>query len=287
MDDYQRLLFPYAYNILGSVEDAKDAVQEAMIKFITVQKNDVRNEKAYLIRMVINQSINMKEGKKRIVEGQVWLPEPIPTEEVDANINRQELLSYTMLVLLEQLNARERAIFILKEAFSFPHSEIAQLFSLAPGNCRKILSRAKQKLSSSKKYLNKPQKISSSFFEQYLDVIGRGDIEALKLLLSNDVSLMADGGEKIQVAQAVTLGVNATSAMILLIYKKYLQHLKISFFEVNHEPALLYSKDNEVVVCQVFRLETGRMQLNAIYSVVDPDKLKHFDKKNELIENEY
>ncbi|MEO6868739.1 MAG: sigma-70 family RNA polymerase sigma factor [Ginsengibacter sp.] len=279
MKDYHQLLFPYAYNILGSVDDAEDAVQEAMVKFISVQKDDVRNEKAYLIRMVINQSIKMKDRMKRMINRQTWLPEPILTEGIDENINDEQLLSYTMLVLLEQLNARERAIFILKEAFSFSHNEIAKLFSLAPGNSRKILSRARQKLHPSKSFSDKSEISSSSFFEQYLDVIRRGDLEALKLLLSHEVSLMADGGEKIQVEKEVILGINATAAMILFIFKKYQQHLKINYHQVNHQPALLYSNDNKVVVCQIFRLETGTMQVDRIYSVVDPDKLNHFYKK--------
>jgi len=279
MEDYQQLLFPYAYNILGSVEVAKDSVQDAMIKFISVQKDDLRNEKAYLIRMVVNQSIKTKERMKRIMNGQTWLPEPVLTDGVDQNINTEQLLSYTMLVLLEQLNGRERAIFTLKEAFPFSHVEIAKLFSLAPGNSRKILSRAKQKLRLSIKYLDKSEIPSSSFFEQYLDIIRRGDAEALKSMLSDHVIFMADGSAKMQVAQGFTQGINDTAAMILFIYKKYQQHLKISYSEVNHQPGLLYSKNNEVVICQVFRVETGTMQIDAIYLVADPDKLNHFLQK--------
>lgn len=98
MEDYQNVLFPYAYNVLGSVEDAKDAVQEAIVKFVTLQKDDLKNERAYLVRMVINQAINMKEKMKRLTAGKIWLPEPVFTEGADENINREELLSYSMLV---------------------------------------------------------------------------------------------------------------------------------------------------------------------------------------------
>jgi RNA polymerase sigma-70 factor (ECF subfamily) len=226
--------------------------------------------------MVINHSIKTKERMKRMINGKTWLPEPILTEEVDENINREQLISYTILVLLEQLNARERAVFILKEAFSFSHHEIAKLFSLAPGNSRKILSRAKQKLRPSKKSFHKSEISSSSSIEQYLNIIRRGDLEALKLLLSEDVLLIVDGGEEIKVARAVTHGIDDTAATILFIYKKYQQHLKISVSQVNHQTALLYSKDNEVVICQVFNIATETFEIEAIYSVVDPEKLKHF-----------
>lgn len=276
MKDYQKLLFPYAYNILGSVEDAKDAVQEAIIKFISLQKDEVRNEQAYLVRMVINQSITMKEKMKRMISGRTWLPEPMCTESADENLNRKELLSYSMLVLLERLSARERAIFILKEAFSFTHEEIAEFLYLTPQNCRKVLSRAKQKLQAHKNTFVNPQAFSASFFEHYLDVIRRGDIEALKLLLSKDVSLTADGGGKISVAQEVTIGLSDTANLILLVYEKYQQYMKVIFKEVNHQPALFYFRNNELLICQVFGFTRSSLQINAIYSIVDPEKLLHF-----------
>lgn len=171
--------------------------------------------------------------------------------------------------MLERLNARERAVFILKEAFSYSHEEIGKLFAIAPGNSRKILSRAKEKLQAQKKYLNKPKKMSTSFFEKYLDVIGRVDLDALKIMLSNDVSLTADGGGKIHVAQEVTVGSLATADLILFVYQNYQQHVKVSYREVNHQPSLCYSKDGKIVICQVFSLSASSRQINAIYSVVD------------------
>jgi RNA polymerase sigma factor (sigma-70 family) len=276
MEDYQQQLFPYAYNILGSVDDAKDAVQEAMIKFLPLQKDALNNEKAYLIRMVINQSIAMKERMKRLISGRTWLPEPVATEGADERLNREELLSYSMLVLLEQLNARERTVFILKEAFSFSHEEVAEMLSLSAENSRKLLSRARHKLETHKNQLAKPKKMPPSFLEQYLDVIRRGDLEDLKQLLADDVSLTADGGKKIQVAQAVTVGLSATADLILFVYQTYQQHLHVSYGEVNHQPALLFMKDGAVVICQVFAVTASARKVNAIYSVVDPEKLHHF-----------
>jgi RNA polymerase sigma factor (sigma-70 family) len=275
MEDYQRSLFPYAYNILGSVEDAKDAVQEAVVKFMSVEKDGIRNEQAYLVRMVINQAINMKERMKRIIGGRTWLPEPVSTEGADEHLNRDELLSYTMLVLLEHLNAKERAIFILKEAFSFSHEEIAELLSVSPENSRKILSRAKARLQAKKKYLLKQKRTTPTFLEQYLEVIRRGDLEALKGLLSHDVSLTADGGGKIQVAQEVVVGLDTTADLILFVYQKYQQFLTVTYHEVNHQPALFYYKDDQLVICQVFGFKESPLQINAIYSVVDPSKLLH------------
>jgi len=114
--DYQSILFPYAYNILGSSEDAKDAVQDVLYKYLASPKEGIENEKSYLIKGVINQSINIKNKKKKIVPGDVWLPEPIATEEADTNINLSDIVSYSLMVLMERLNPKERAVFILKPA---------------------------------------------------------------------------------------------------------------------------------------------------------------------------
>ena len=112
MKDYQHILFPYAYNILGSSDDAKDAVQEVLLKYISSERKEVENVKGYLVKGVINQSINLKNRKKKIVSDKVWLPEPVATENADGNLQRDEIISYSMLVLLERLNPKERAVFM-------------------------------------------------------------------------------------------------------------------------------------------------------------------------------
>ena len=99
--DYQKSLFPYAYNILGSVEDAKDAVQDVVVRFLSTPPAEVKNEKSYLIRSVINQSINIKTRNRRIVNEKTWLPEPIAPESADGKLYNSEILSYSLMVLLE------------------------------------------------------------------------------------------------------------------------------------------------------------------------------------------
>ena len=126
-DNYLKTLFPYAYNILGSADDAIDVIQDVMLKHVSHRKEDLENEKGYLIKSVVNQSINLKKRNRRAVGERVWLPEPV--EMADSNIKKEEILSYSMLVLLEKLNPKERAVFILKEAFDYSHQEIADALS--------------------------------------------------------------------------------------------------------------------------------------------------------------
>ena len=119
MDNYKDVLFPYAYNILGSSDDANDAIQDVVTKHYIAERDDIENEKNYLIKGVINQAINIKNRNNKLVSEDVWLPEPIDTLSADTPLYNEEILSYSILVLLEKLNPKERAVFILKEAFNY------------------------------------------------------------------------------------------------------------------------------------------------------------------------
>lgn len=136
MTDYQSKLLPYAYNILGSVDDALDVIQDVMVKRLSGVGAALENESAYLIKSVINRAINLKNRNKRIRGEKMWLPEPVATESADAGIKKKEIISYSMLVLLEHLNAKERGVFILKEAFDYAHEEIAETLSITVENSR-------------------------------------------------------------------------------------------------------------------------------------------------------
>lgn len=275
MENYQAKLFPYAYNILGSSEDAKDAVQDVLLKYYSSVKAGIDNVTGYLVKGVINQSINIKNAKKKISPGQIWLPEPIATEYSDSGLNREEVISYSMLVVLEQLTPKERAVFILKEAFDYSHQEIAYIIGSTIENSRKLLSRAKGKLKGLKKE-NEYTTISniSSYMQGYINVIKNGDIKTLEKMLSEDVSLAADGGGKVSVVRELTTGRAATSDLILFVYKTYQLSQTVKIAEMNHQPALLFYEGNVLVNCQVFELDKNKFQIRNIYSVLDPDKLK-------------
>src|SRR5690242_17877568 len=119
LTDYQKKLFPYAYNILGSYDDAKDAVQDVVVRHLLSDNTHIDNESNYLIKSVINQSINIKKRGSKTINSKTKLPEPIATDNADSGIISKDILSYSVLVLLDKLNPKERAVFILKEAFDY------------------------------------------------------------------------------------------------------------------------------------------------------------------------
>ncbi|WP_315817463.1 sigma-70 family RNA polymerase sigma factor [Paraflavitalea speifideaquila] len=148
MEEYRPLLTTYAYNILGTLDEAKDVVQDAFLKFMDVERGKIADKRNYLIRTVINLSINAKKRQRKLVAEYPgpWLPEPVATENADGGLLQKEVLSYSLMVLMEKLNVRQRAVFILKEAFDYEHEEIAAALEISVDNSRKLLSRAREQL---------------------------------------------------------------------------------------------------------------------------------------------
>ena len=271
MEDIRRLLITYSYNITGSYDDAKDIVQDAFLNFMKVDEN-IENKKAYLIRTVINLSINFKNKQQKLLfeYPDAWLPEPVATEKADAEINSKETLSYSLMILLEKLNAKQRAVFILKEALNYDHEEIADVLGISVENSRKVLSRAKEQLKSGD--IITPKKISSTYLNNYVNVIHNIDIKALEKLLNEDIVLVSDGGGKASASLNPVEGKERVMKFLLGVYNKFYRNQRIEKTFINHQPALLYFTDDEITNCQVFSLINGKIE--NIYFVRNPDKLK-------------
>jgi RNA polymerase sigma-70 factor (ECF subfamily) len=275
MKDYQSILFPYAYNILGSSEDAKDAVQDVLYKYLSSPREGIENEKNYLIRSVINQSINIKKSKKKIVPDDVWLPEPIATEKADTNVHLSDIVTYSLMVLMEQLNPKERAVFILKEGFGYSHEEIAGLLSGTVESSRKLLSRAKTKLDAPRLVRPQhPKPFPADLLEKFANAIHGGDIHTLETLLTEDIRYTADGGDKIKVLSKLTIGQKSVADLLLLVHQRFHRNASIVHAMVNHQPAFLYYQGDRLFQCQVFSITDDGSRILQIDNVIDPGKLK-------------
>lgn len=277
-ENYQNLLFPYAYNILGSVEDAQDAVQDVMSNYLIFrQSRKIDNVKGYLVRGVVNQSINLKNKKSKTTSQQISLPEPVSTENAETNTHLESIASYGMLILLDKLNVKERAVFMLKEAFNYSHQEIAEVLEGNEENSRKILSRAKQKLRQQAPVSNKPKSVNlQSYIDKYVSAIRNRDVATLEQLFSQDIVLVADGGSEIQVVREFTEGRQAVIELLLLVFDRFLQSQSIQITEINHQPAILYFQQGKLHSCQIFLLNS-QGQICHISSVIDPVKLKQIN----------
>lgn len=275
MNDFETLsktLFPYAYNILGNIADSEDVIQDVLIKFDGKNKSAISNQKAYLIKSVINRAINLKKKNGREQLQNIWLPEPIVTNSAENKIEIQEILNYSMLVLLDTLNTKERAVFLLKEAFEYPHEEIAKVLTLSVENSRQLLTRAKKKLKQRPSHISKSAVSERTYLEKYVETIRKGDVKSLEKMLSKEVQVLADGGQKLKVVAQLTSGIEDTVKLVIYLFEYYQKGFDIRIEQINHQPALLFYKETTLMNCQVFAWDRNG-KIERVFSVVDPDKL--------------
>jgi RNA polymerase sigma factor (sigma-70 family) len=276
MEELRSSLLLYSYNILGSYEEAKDVVQDVFLKFALVDQQKVEDKKLYLIRMVINLSIDRKRKQKKLREAYPghWLPEPFATDNPETSFYRKEILSYSLMVLLEKLDGKQRAVFILKEAFDYGHDEIAALLGITVENSRKILSRAKNDLQASDTVVSpKPRQDS---LKRYLNILEQGDMKALEEFLAHDITVVSDGGGKASAFMNPVQGIKRAAALLAGLHKKAYSKVRVELGSVNYQPALYYYAEDQLITCQIFELKDD--QVDNIYFIRNPDKMSTLPK---------
>lgn len=277
MNNLRHLLITYAYNIIGSYEDARDIVQDAFEKMTKIGSEGIEDKKNYLIRTVINLSINFKKRQKKFLDEHyrgIWLPEPVSTERADSSLLQRDALSYSLLVLLEKLNPKQRAVFILKEAFGYDHDEIGEALGITEENSRKLLSRAHAHLK--RKPVEASRSVPIEYVDRYMEAIHNADMPALERLLKDDIQLLSDGGGKVSASLKPITGRDRVMKFVSGTYRKFYIGREIKPAVINHQPALLYYHDGVIVNCQVFGISEGRIE--EIFFIRNPDKLESLQR---------
>lgn len=271
MEELRPSLTLYAYNILGSYEEAKDVVQDVFLKFSLVDQKKIEDKKLYLIRMVVNLAIDQKRKQKKRLTNYPgpWLPEPISTEDPENGVYKKEILSYSLMVLLEKLDSKQRAVFILKEAFDYSHEEIADVLGITVEHSRKILSRARNDLRSGVS----PQfaKDQRNSLHRYVTIMERGDIKELERMLHEEVAVIADGGGKASAFMKKIFGVKSVSALLSGLYKKMVGNVHTEEGWVNYQPTLFQYFEGKLVTCQIFSMKGE--QIDGVFLIRNPDKM--------------
>jgi RNA polymerase sigma-70 factor (ECF subfamily) len=143
---YQPLLQAIAMRILGSVSDAEDMVQDAFVKWLTIDTTKVRNARAYLVKTVTNNCLNHLESIQRKKDE---LMDSIPQffmEKWDYHLDIDKELSHALAKVHQKLEPLEKGIFLLREVFQLEYEEIQEIFQKKKDHCRQLLHRAKKKL---------------------------------------------------------------------------------------------------------------------------------------------
>lgn len=192
------LLFSIAYRMLGSVMDAEDLVQDAYLRWQEAPDVDVRVPQAYLATIVTRLAINELKSARRDRETHwgLWLPEPLVTEQGADPSGRVELaesLSLAFLMLLERLGPVERAVFLLHDVFDFEYAEIARIVDKSEPNCRQLLARARQHVSSPRARFEADPAQAARLVDRFNQAAQAGDVDGVVALLAEDITLWAEG----------------------------------------------------------------------------------------------
>ncbi len=284
---HRPLMFSIAYRMLGSAMEAEDIVQEAYLRYQGVSPETIRSPKAFLSTVVTRLCLNQLESARAKREEYIgpWLPEPVLTEagEVTAlnallqspsqQAELHESISLAFLVLLEQLTPVERAVFLLREVFDYEYAEIAEILDKDEVACRQLLSRAKKHIAEHRPRFKATPEQHRQLLNQFMRAVGTGELDGLMTLLSDDVTMWADGGGKARGAATQPLHGRTAVAQFALSSTRFLPsnyHAEIA--EVNGQPAAILRVGRKAVA--IITIEVDSDRIRAVRVIGNPDKLK-------------
>ncbi|CAG7650768.1 ECF RNA polymerase sigma factor SigJ [Paenibacillus solanacearum] len=294
--EYKPLLSSIAYRMLGSLTDAEDMVQDVFAELEKKRVGQILHVRAYLLKMVTNRCINGLKSARRTREVYIgpWLPEPEVHSAVEIPEEmavRTESISYALLVLLEQLSPLERAVFILRETLDYDYRDIAELLGKSNESCRKLHSRAKQKINhgmirkqegeapivlpiedvqAGSSHAKQAEVLARSFMNAALT----GNFEPFVGMLANEARLYMDGGGKVRAAVFPIIGSGRILAFLQGIAPKSLGSNNQLLVDVNGQPGLLLKRDGELFGVLSFQFDSDSRPVRLLI-VTNPDKLKH------------
>ncbi|HSI93848.1 MAG TPA: RNA polymerase sigma-70 factor [Jiangellaceae bacterium] len=280
-DELRPLMFSIAYRMLGSVAEAEDIVQDAFVRMVDTPPTEVRSPEAYAstvtTRLAIDHLRSARVRREKYVGS--WLPEPLFTEvrETDpaAKAELSDTLSMAFLVLLESLSPVERAVFLLREVFSYDYDQIASIVDKSEANCRQIFARARQRIADRRPRFEASRERREELARRFAAASESGDTAALEQLLAHDVTFYADGGGK---APAVTQPVSGTIrvARFIIGIARQLRALngRLEPAEVNGQPGFrLVDADGRLGAVLELTIVDGH--IHELRNVLNPDKLGH------------
>ncbi|GAB2692771.1 RNA polymerase sigma-70 factor [Nocardia thraciensis] len=273
--EHRRLLFGTAYQMLGSVSDAEDVLQDAWLKWHAAARDAVEHPKAYLVRTVTNLSLNRLTSARATRETYVgpWLPEPLlTTTDAAEEAEMADSISTAMLVVLETLTPVERAVFVLREVFGFSHGEIAGYLERPEATVRQISHRARGHVQSRRPRCDTDSAVRREVTEKFMAAAHGGDVNALMELLAPDVTLWNDGGGKVTAARRPLHGPDHVARWMLgAMAKPTSAGAYMAPATINCELGLLVLVGDHPIGALTYDIVGGRV-LNIRFQV-NPDKL--------------
>jgi RNA polymerase sigma-70 factor (TIGR02957 family) len=283
LDELRPVAFAIAYRMLGSVGEAEDVVQEALLRVHQALQagEQIESPRAFVAtvttRLAINELRSARVRRERYV-GE-WLPEPIITDGQDDPARHAETadsLSLAALVLLESLSPEQRAVLLLHDVFDYGYGEIARIVGKSEDGVRQLAARARRHVQQRRPRFQTTREQRGELARRFFAAAERGDLGGLEALLAHDVALTGDGGGKVP-ALARSLRGRARVARTLIDWGRLgarLPGMSMRPVEVNGGPGAL-DLDAQRRLIAVVALDIADGQIAGISAIVNPDKLAH------------
>ncbi|MFF0499507.1 RNA polymerase sigma-70 factor [Nocardia aobensis] len=277
---HRNLLFTVAYEMLGSAADAEDVLQETWLRWVDVDLEEVRDQRAYLVRIVTRQALTRLRTLGRRKESYVgpWLPEPLLTApDVAEDVELADSVSMAMLLVLETLAPTERAVFVLREVFDLSYDEIAAAVDKTPAAVRQIAHRARAHVAA-----RRPRGVVSAdesrrAVEAFQQAIETGDLQHLVDMLAPDVVLLGDGGGVVQAVLRPIAGADRVARALRTGLPRLRAEATVEAVQINGWPALIVRIDGRIDDVVAMRLDDGR--ITGLYVVRNPEKLSRVEQQ--------
>ncbi|MEV0176613.1 RNA polymerase sigma-70 factor [Streptomyces sp. NPDC050803] len=280
---HRNLLFTVAYEMLGSAADAEDVLQETWLRWVGVDLAQVRDQRAYLVRITTRQSLNRLRAMARRKESYVgpWLPEPLlTTPDVAEDVELAESMSMALMLVLETLSPTERAVFVLREVFDIDYEDIAAAVDKSPAAVRQIAHRARKHVDARRPRQSVSLSTTRAALESFRQAIETGDPQGLLDVLAPEVVLVSDGGGVKQASPRPIAGADKVTRFMLGGLGKLDRPITVTPTVVNGSPALLVHLDGELDGVLALHVEDARIA--GLYYVRNPEKLTHVASENPI-----
>jgi RNA polymerase sigma-70 factor (TIGR02957 family) len=290
LEEVRPTSFAIAYRMLGSVSEAEDVVQEALMRVLGALREgtNIESPRAYATtvttRLALDELRSARARRERYV-GE-WLPEPLldePTPDPAEQTEMAESLSLALLAVLERLSPEQRAVLLLHDVFDYGYREIAEILDRREDSVRQLATRARRHVQEHRPRFDPSREQRDELAERFFAAVQAGEVEALESLLTDDVELHGDGGGKVP-ALARTLQGRERVAHTLIVWTRQVGRLaggSLRRTQVNGQPgALLLDADGALIA--VWALDIAAGQVRGVHSIINPDKLRHLGPVTEL-----